>query len=235
LGLRDELTGYTKSILRTNWVVEDWERVPTEGDALALTAKGVRIDATVMYADLRDSTGLVKDRTDTFAAEIYKMYVYAAAKAIRAYDGEVTAYDGDRVMGIFVGGQMRNQAVEASFLLSAIVSDLIQPEIDDFYKTASYQVRQKVGIDHSKLLATNSGIRGNTEYVWIGTAANNAAKMAALRRGYETYVSSDVHGVLTASNLTHGSGTPVWDDLGSSDLGYRIYGANTQKTHIPNW
>ena len=37
------------------------------------------------------------------AAEVYKSYMACAVRIIKDEDGSITAYDGDRVMGIFIG------------------------------------------------------------------------------------------------------------------------------------
>ena len=47
--------------------------VVPESENLALTNDAVTLDATVLYADLADSTGLVDKYTADFAAEIYKV------------------------------------------------------------------------------------------------------------------------------------------------------------------
>lgn len=230
--LKDELTNYIHDTFSKVWTISDWDRVPKEEDKLGLGNVGAKIEATVLYADLADSTGLVKSKSAQFAAEVYKSYVYAAAKCIRHRGGAVTAYDGDRVMGVFMGPRMRNDAVETAFHISAVMEDIVQPELERIYGSG-YTVNQKIGIDQSTLLVANTGIRGNNDYVWVGTAANNAAKMAALKKGYSTYATAAIHSYLGESNLKATSnGAALWTDLGTSDLGYQIYGANARKVNI---
>jgi class 3 adenylate cyclase len=233
MSIRDEVSKYVHDTFHSVWEVDDSDRVPTEEDAIGLGNQGKSIDATVFYADLTDSTGLVNSQSEQFAAEVYKAYVYAAAKCIRQDGGSVTAYDGDRVMGVFVEGAQRNNAVRAAFRVSAVVEDILQPELDAMYGASQYKIQQKVGMDHSSLLVANTGIRGNNDYVWVGKAANNAAKMAALKRGYNTYATDDVHSGLL-DNLLKASGTSddLWVDLGSGDLGYKIWGGFGRMVHI---
>lgn len=231
--LKDELTKYVRERFQSAWSITNSDKVPTEDDAIGLGNVGVRIEATVLYADLTDSTGLVKSQSDTFAAEVYKSYVYAAARAIRYHEGAVTAYDGDRVMGVFIGGSMRNNAVNTAFHISGIVEDIIQPELNEYYGAAKFTVGQKIGIDQSTILVANTGIRGNNDYVWVGTAANNAAKMAALKQGYTTYASDAVFDYLKDYNLKAAAdGKALWTDLGSTDLGIRIHGANARTVNV---
>ncbi|WP_246777033.1 hypothetical protein [Microvirga sp. VF16] len=46
------------------------------------------------------STSFVHDDTWTLSAEIYKTYLYCAARIVRAEGGAITSYDGDRIMGV---------------------------------------------------------------------------------------------------------------------------------------
>jgi class 3 adenylate cyclase len=46
-----------------------------------------------------------------------------------------------------------------------------------------FELKQRVGIDTSKVFVARTGIRGSNDLVSVGNAANNAAKMAALAPG----------------------------------------------------
>src|SRR5256885_12693111 len=99
MALADELKQEAYDILRKKWETRDGTQVP-DTDDVKLGNEAVRLDATVLYADLAESTKLVDQQTWMFAAEMYKIYLYCASRIIRAEGGEITAFDGDRVMGI---------------------------------------------------------------------------------------------------------------------------------------
>ena len=63
----------------------------------------VKIEGTVLYADLDSSTNLVDEYKPQFAAEMYKTYLHCAAKIIRSEGGTITSYDWDRIMAVYVG------------------------------------------------------------------------------------------------------------------------------------
>ena len=96
MSIAEELT----EILRTRWEERDGRIVP-EAEDVTLGNDAVKLDATVLYADLADSTELVKTYSSTFAAEVYKSYLHCAARVIKNYDGVITAFDGDRVMAVY--------------------------------------------------------------------------------------------------------------------------------------
>ena len=103
MALRDELSEEVDKIFRTTWSVRDGRDVP-ESEDLALGNEAVKLDdATVLYADMAASTKLVDGFKWHFPAEIYKCFLYCAARIIRAEGGQITAYDGDRIMAVYIG------------------------------------------------------------------------------------------------------------------------------------
>src|SRR4051812_47613403 len=97
-----ELKSEVAQIFRDVWSLRDGQKVP-EAEELGLANEGVKLEATVLYADVADSTTLVESRSQRFAAEVYKVFLHSAAKIIRQHSGVITAYDGDRIMAVFIG------------------------------------------------------------------------------------------------------------------------------------
>ena len=56
-------------------------------------------------------------------------------------------------------------------------------KIVELYPKTEYKIKQAVGVDTSKLFVARTGIRGSNDLVWVGRAANYAAKLSALRDG----------------------------------------------------
>lgn len=228
MAFKDEVTTYIRNSFSQNWTVTDGRKVPTPESNIGLGTTAVKIDAVVLYADLADSTGLVKTSRKEYAAGAYKAFVYAAAKCIKLQGGEVTAYDGDRVMGVFMGDGKESAAVRAAFYIRGVRDSILTPELLKVWKPVTTP-KHKVGVDASELWVANTGIRGNTDYVWVGNAANNAAKMAALGPGYSTYVTKPVLDSLSAG-LKWTDGKSFWTTLSTTGLGYPVYGSNASIT-----
>ena len=169
---------------------------------------------------------MVKTYKDWFATEAYKSYLYCASKIIRARGGTITAYDGDRVMGVFLGDNKNSAAAKSALQINWATKNIVNARIKKKYPKTSLVVNQRVGVDTSKLFVARTGIRGSNDLVWVGNAANNAAKMAALKTTYPSYITAAVYGMLHESSKMGGSPKRnMWADLGTSDLGYRIYGS----------
>jgi len=225
MSLADELREYAKKTHATAWSRRNGQKVPSTDD-VSLGNDAVDLDAVVLYADLKDSTGLVKGYKDWFASAVYKNYLYTVSRIIRAHDGSVTAFDGDRVMGVFIGGSKNSNAAKVALKINWAVKNILQPAIDAKYPKNTYKLQQKVGIAASKTMVSRTGIRGSNDLVWVGNAANIAAKLASLHSSYPTYITADVYNLL--SDETKFGGTPkrdMWTDLGDGDGYGKIYGS----------
>lgn len=225
--LKNELEVYVQKVLDEQWQRRSGQKVP-DTDDVALKNEAVELDATVLYADLAGSTKMVKGYKDWFAAEIYKTYLYCAAKIIRANGGVITAYDGDRVMGVFLGDTKNSSAAKTGLQINWACRQIIGESVKAKYPDTDFSLRQRVGIDTSKLFVARTGIRGSNDLVWVGNAANNAAKMATLDPSYPTYITDDVYSMLLEWAKLGGEEPrrDMWTDLGTSSLGYRIYGSS---------
>jgi class 3 adenylate cyclase len=193
MGLKGDLTTDVRKIFRDQWSTREGRKVPDVED-VQLGNDAVEIDATVLYADLAGSTKLVDSLPWSFAAEVYKTYLHCASKIITDEGGVITAFDGDRVMAVFFEGQKNTNAVRSALKIKWAVANIINPIIKQQYSTRSYEVRQVVGIDTSKLRAARTGVWGSNDLVWVGRAANYAAKLSSIDEpGYYTFITETVY------------------------------------------
>jgi len=208
MAFKEDIQAEVKKIFTSAWTTRKGTVVP-ESENIGLGNVGVEMDGTILYADLDGSTDLVDTHTAQFAAEVYKAYLYCAAKIIRSEGGVITAYDGDRIMAVYIGDSKNTNAVRTGLKLNYAVSKIINPELKSFYTTTAYEVKQVVGIDTCKLLIARTGIRGSNDLVWVGKAANHAAKMAALSPIYPTRISKEVYDNMSDAAKFSGT-TNMW-------------------------
>ena len=165
----------------------------------------MHLDATILYADMHDSTGLVDGYKDWFAAEIYKSYLFAACHVLRNNREEITSFDGDWVMAVFIGKTNNSDAVKVALQINSVVIK-INEYLKANYKSSSFMLRQAVGIDTSKVLAARTGIRSNNDLVWVGHAANHAAKLCeCATESIPTVICQKVFKLLTESSKLGGN------------------------------
>src|SRR4051812_22213162 len=112
MGLKDDLKKEVTAIFQAAWTTRDGTTVPLD-ESIKLSNDAVKLTGTVLYADMADSTKLVDGYPNWFAAEIYKTFLYSAARIIREEGGFITAYDGDRIMAVFIDSPKNTAAVRA--------------------------------------------------------------------------------------------------------------------------
>jgi class 3 adenylate cyclase len=215
MSMKQDLESQVAKVLQEHWSIHPGRQVP-EPEDLGLGNDGITLDATVLYADLDESTNLVDNHKPEFAAEIYKSYLHCAAKVIRAEGGSITSYDGDRIMGIFHGTSKNTSAARAALKINFCVTQIINPLLKKHYPQTSFQVSQTVGIDTSSILAARTGIRGSNDIVWVGRAANYAAKLSN-RSGPATQITAAVYNNLHETLKT--TDGRMWQKTYATELG----------------
>jgi class 3 adenylate cyclase len=130
-------------------------------------------------------------------------------------------------MAVFIGNSHERRAVTAAFEINYAVKNIINVKIKAAYPKIAYEVKQAVGIDTSELFVAKTGIRGSNDLVWVGRAANYAAKLCALRQGnLSTLITQAVFDKLPDSYKFFGNPKQYfWTIIQWKDKGIRIYGA----------
>ena len=208
MALADDLKKWVGETFSDRWEVQETTGVPNPEDLRLNSNHAKDLNAaTVLYADLDGSTEMVNTKKWEFSAEIYKTFLKCASDIIRNEGGVITAYDGDRVMAVFTGESKNTSAARCALKINSAVLDIIQPAIAKKW-TTDFVLRHVVGIDTSQLRTARIGVRGDNDLVWIGRAANYAAKLTNLS-GKPTRITVDVYNIL-ADNLKYTNGVDMW-------------------------
>lgn len=223
--LKDELEAEVAKIFRDQWGFREGQVVPDPED-LKLGNDGVRLDATILYADMTQSTKLVDTYKDYFAAEVYKTFLTCCARVIKANGGVITSYDGDRVMAVYLGGSKNSSAAKTALKINYAMVKIIRPKLKAQYPNDTYVPGHAVGIDTSKIMASRIGVKNDNDVVWVGRAANHAAKLCDLRvDGVGSWITADVYKKLSAETKQT-DGADMWKKYSWRSMdGAEIYGS----------
>lgn len=209
MALKDDLEKRVKEIFGQQWSTRDGTVVPSD-DSIKLSNDAVKLKATVLYADLADSTKLVDGYKDWFAAEVYKTFLHCAAKIIASEGGTITAYDGDRIMAVYLGDSKNSSAARSALKINWAAKNIVQKEMDAKYTNNTYKLYHVCGIDTSDLFVAKTGIRGANDLVWVGRAANYAAKLAARDHSKATWITASVYNSLSKETKNSSNGVDMW-------------------------
>ncbi|MCR9261499.1 MAG: adenylate/guanylate cyclase domain-containing protein [Pseudomonadaceae bacterium] len=220
----DELKSDVQTIINTLWTKRKGQQVPLTPQ-VALAGGAVELDATFLYADLANSSNMVKELDQRVAAKIIKSFLATSAKLIRHRGGNIVSFDGDRILGVFYGGNKNTSAARCALNINHTVTKVIRPKFEaqyDSVRRASFKIQHGVGVDTGTVLAVRGGARGRNDLIWIGRAPNLAAKLSDLREApYCSFITAPVYnGMLDSSKFSDGK--YMWEKSSRSFLGDNI-------------
>lgn len=231
---KSELEGHVAEIFSTSWSVVKSTKVPESSDVV-LKNGASEIEAVFLYADLAGSSLLAQTCPWTTTAKIIRAYLDCAVRQIRANGGAIRSFDGDRVMGIFIGNRANSRATLAARELDYCVHNIINPKAKKSFKSIrdnEIVIKHCAGIDYGVVRAVRAGIRNNNDLIWIGKAAAFAAKLSDVREyPYEVFISKAVYNKISEDSKIVG-GKNIWEERSIEylDKMETVYRTNTPRT-----
>lgn len=208
-----DLTGSVNGILGSKFEVRDGQKIP-ESDDLPLRNQAVKVEAAFLYADLAGSAALAAACPWDTTAKIIRAYLDCAIRLIKAYGGEVRSFDGDRVMGVFIGGEKNTNATMCAREIFWCTEHLIGPRATALFqsvKNSGIKIKQACGVDYGWCHAVRAGIRNNNDLIWVGRAPSFAAKLSDIREyPYCTFISDASYKVLMSKAKISGA-EDMWE------------------------
>lgn len=197
MSLNEDITDGISSVLNATWNSRSGQVVPTTDD-VALVNGAVTMEAVFLYADLFDSTILAQKVDKSVAAKIVRAYLQSMSKLIEAHDGHIRSFDGDRVMGVFIGDSKNSNAAKCAVKMKWAVEKILRPKVESQFSsiaTVGYKLRHCVGVDRGEVMIVRGGVRKSSDLVFIGGAPNIAAKLSGMRSSpsYNTYITKAVY------------------------------------------
>lgn len=191
MGIGDEIEDSIGTIFTTTWNSRDGQAVPKTED-VTLSNGAVKLDAAVLYADLADSTRLARDFPRSVAAKIVRAYLSSMTRLINERGGTVRSFDGDRVMGIFVGDSKHSSAAKCALNMHYVLSKVLRPKAEKKFPSLvekGFKLEHCAGVSRSDIFVVRAGVRGSNDLVFIGSAPNIAAKLSDIRNSpYRSYI-----------------------------------------------
>ena len=121
-----------------------------------------------------------------------KRFSDCAARLITEGGGEITAYDGDRIMGVFIDDRQSTNAAICALKINHATKNIIMPALKYQYPKTNFTLRHVVGIDTESNSGRSTGVRGDNDIVWVGSAANHAAKLTELDAANATWITGSL-------------------------------------------
>jgi predicted ATPase/class 3 adenylate cyclase len=152
------------------------EKILTSRPALA----GERKQVTVLFADLKDSTELIKDLDPEAAQQLLDPAIHRMMEAVHRFEGTVNQVLGDGIMALF-GAPIAHEdhalrACYAVLAMQAIMCDYAE----EVWRTHGLALRLRVGLNAGEVVVRTIGNDLHMDYSAVGQTVHLAARMEQL-------------------------------------------------------
>ncbi|GAB3005529.1 adenylate/guanylate cyclase domain-containing protein [Streptomyces pseudoechinosporeus] len=208
MGLKGTIEQSLRDLVGYDWQIRIGTTVP-QTEKVVLRNGAVKLDAVYLYADMMGSTQLVSDFKPETAAKVMRAFISTACRVIRYYDGHIRSFDGDRVMGIFVGDNKNTRAVNTALEIKHATDTYVRPALESRLPSLPQQgfvLSHVTGVASGPVFIARAGIHEHNDLISVGTAANVAAKLSDIREKpqHRTYITPVVF-------RTMGSKRKIWN------------------------
>jgi adenylate cyclase len=160
------------------------ELVDRDGGERRLT--GRRLEATVMFCDLRGFTALAESLPAERVLVILDRFLTAMSDAVLDHGGTVVSYMGDGVMAVFGSPVERPDHARAAFRAAR---EMLGPRLGEFNDWLAGQglepLGMGVGLNSGPVMSGTVGSERRLEYAAVGDTTNVAARIEKMTKEHD--------------------------------------------------
>jgi class 3 adenylate cyclase len=152
------------------------EKILTTRSAL----EGERKQVTVLFADLKDSTELIKDLDPEAAQQLLDPAIHLMMDAVHRFEGTVNQVLGNGIMALF-GAPLAHEDHAARACYAALAMQAaMQPYADEVRGAPGMRLRLRIGLNSGEVVVRTIGNDLHMEYSAVGHTTHLAARMEQL-------------------------------------------------------
>jgi class 3 adenylate cyclase/tetratricopeptide (TPR) repeat protein len=142
--------------------------------------EGERKQVTVLFADLKDSTELIRGLDPEAAQQLLDPAIHCMMDAVHRFEGTVNQVLGDGIMALF-GAPVAHEdhALRACYAALAMQAAM-QPTTEDVRRTRGLELRMRVGLNSGVVVVRAIGNDLHMDYSAVGETTVLAARMEQL-------------------------------------------------------
>ena len=142
--------------------------------------EGERKQVTVLFADLKDSTELIRGLDPEAAQQLLDPAIHCMRDAVHRFEGTVNQVLGDGIMALF-GAPLAHEdhALRACYAALAMQAAM-HAYTDEVRRTHGLEVRMRVGLNSGEVVVRAIGNDLHMDYSAVGETTHLAARMEQL-------------------------------------------------------
>ena len=139
--------------------------------------EGERKQVTVLFADLKDSTELIRGLDPEAAQQLLDPAIQIMMQAVHRFEGTVNQVLGDGIMSLF-GAPIAHEdhALRACYTALAM-QDAMRPYTDEVRRRRGLELRLRVGLNSGEVVVRAIGNDLHMDYSAVGETTHLAARM----------------------------------------------------------
>jgi adenylate cyclase len=176
-------------------------RSPTD-----IQGEAARVQATVLFADLRGFTRFAESRTPDAVSRALNRYLAGMSAAILDHGGTVVSYMGDGIMAVFGAPVEREDHAAAAV---AAARRMLDRELAAFNAWLEGEgmgegFRMGIGLSTGEVMSGNVGSKDRLEYAALGDTTNVGARLEAMTKetGHALLVTDTTYEALPEADRT---------------------------------
>ena len=220
---------------------QDQEHVPLAYTPPHLTDKilaarpaleGERKQVTVLFADLKDSTELIRGLDPEAAQQLLDPAIHLMMDAVHRFEGTVNQVLGDGIMALF-GAPIAHEdhALRACYAALAMQAAM-QPTTEEVRRTRGLELRMRVGLNSGEVVVRAIGNDLHMDYSAVGETTVLAARMEQMATPGSIRLTPSTLGLVEGLVRVHALGpVPVKGLLDPVDV-FELVGASALRRRL---
>ena len=161
--------------------------------------KGSKIEATVLFVDIRDFTAFSENTDPVRVVELLNDYFTLVTDIVIKYGGHINKFIGDEAIAIFGAPVSNPQHAEAAVRAALEIREEIS-QLQYEKKMEDSTIDIGIGINSGEMVAGNLGSQKKMEYTVIGDNVNVASRLTSIAKAGEILVGSGTYGLMKDKN-----------------------------------
>ena len=159
--------------------------------AITDIVEGERKTVTALFADIKDSTEMMRDLDPEEARAIVDPALKLMIDATHRYDGYVVQSTGDGIFALFGAPVAHEDHPQRALHAALAMRDALRRSGEELKKQVRSGVEVRIGINTGEVVLRMIHTGGHTEYTPVGHAANLAARMQSAAPAGGIVISED--------------------------------------------
>ena len=161
--------------------------------------KGLEVEATVLFVDIRGFTTLSEDKEPESIVELLNDYFTRVTDIVIKHGGHINKFLGDEAMAVFGTPVPNPQHADAAVRAALDIQEEIV-RFDREKKMKDVTIQVGVGVNSGVMVAGNLGSEKRMEYTVIGDNVNVASRLTSLAKSGEILISKQTYDLIEDKN-----------------------------------